>query len=296
MHYPSIEYEYPLFRPPSEANSLIFQITSGCSWNNCAFCEMYTQKKFKIKSFDLIKSEILQFKGYSEKINKIFLADGDAMVLKTDKLLQILELINKTFPNVRRISAYAKPKDLKNKNIDELKSLKNAGLTLVYVGLESGDNELLSIVNKGENFDSSLQGLLKSNQAGIKSSVMILNGLGGLNYWQQHAENSAKLVNLIQPEFLSTLVLSFPFGINHFKQKFNAEYVEMNILQLLEEMQLFLSKTELNQTVFRSDHASNYLVLKGILSKDKQSLLEKLNYTIKNPDKVNLREEWQRGL
>jgi len=295
MNFP-IEYEYPLFRPPSEANSLIFQITSGCSWNKCAFCEMYAEKKFKLKDFDLIKSEINSFKGYSDRINKIFLADGDAMVLKTEKLLKILDEINNVFPKVRRISAYSKPKDLQNKTVDELKSLKNAGLSMVYVGLESGDNELLNLINKNESLESSSKGLLNCKEAGIKSSVMILNGLGGKNYWQQHAVNSAKLVNIIQPEFLSTLVLSFPFGVNHYKKKFGGEYIEMNTLQLLKEMRLFLSKTKLNETIFRSDHASNYIVLKGILSKDKKDLIEKLNYAINNPDKVGLREEWQRGL
>ncbi|MCK5536916.1 MAG: radical SAM protein, partial [Bacteroidales bacterium] len=276
MNFP-IEYEYPLFRPPSEANSLIFQITSGCSWNKCAFCEMYAEKQFKLKDFEVIKAEINQFKAHSHFINKIFLADGDAMVLKTEKLLRILDEIKTVFPSLKRISAYAKPKDLKNKSIGELKKLKDAGLALVYVGLESGDDELLGLVNKNESLESSSEGLLNCKEAGIKSSVMILNGLGGEKYWQQHALNSAKLLNITQPEFLSTLVLSFPLGVNHYKQKFAGEFIEMDTLQLLKEMELFLSKTELKDTIFRSDHASNYLVLKGVLSKDKQSLLNKLS-------------------
>lgn len=295
MNFP-IEYEYPLFRPPSEANSLIFQITSGCSWNKCAFCEMYAEKQFKLKDFEVIKAEINQFKAHSHFINKIFLADGDAMVLKTEKLLRILDEIKTVFPSLKRISAYAKPKDLKNKSIGELKRLKDAGLSLVYVGLESGDDELLGLVNKNESLEISSEGLLNCKEAGIKSSVMILNGLGGGKYWQQHALNSAKLLNITQPEFLSTLVLSFPLGVNHYKQKFAGEFIEMDTLQLLKEMELFLSKTELKDTIFRSDHASNYLVLKGVLSKDKQSLLNKLSEAINQPEKVNLREEWQRGL
>ena len=295
MNFP-ITYEEPLFRPPSEANSLIFQITSGCSWNKCAFCEMYSKKKFSFKKIEIIKEEINLFKNHAQRINKIFLADGDAMVLKTNKLLEILNEINKVFPKIRRISTYAKPIDLKNKTVDELKKLKNAGLSLVYVGLESGDDELLNIVNKNETFISSSKGLLNCKEAGIKSSVMILNGLGGKKYWQQHAVNSAKLINIIQPEFLSTLVLSFPFGVNHYKNKFKEEFIELDTLQLLKEMKLFLSKTKLQETIFRSDHASNYLVLKGILNKDKNSLLEKLKNAINNPNKVGLRQEWQRGL
>ncbi len=296
MYYPAIEYDYPLFRPPSEANSLILQITTGCSWNKCAFCEMYSEKSFKSKAFEQIQKEIESFKPVADKIKKIFLADGDAMVLKTDKLLKILDEINKTFPKVRRISSYAKPKDLKNKTVEELKSLQAAGLNLIYVGLESGDSELLGIINKGEDYESSRDGLIKSREAGIKSSVMILNGLGGLNYWKQHALNSAKIVNEIQPEFLSTLVLSFPFGVNHYKKKFQTEFVEMNTLQLFEELYLFLENTNLQTTVFRSDHASNYLALKGILSKDKDQLLEKLRYAILHPEQSGLRKEWQRGL
>ncbi|OQX97524.1 MAG: radical SAM protein [Bacteroidetes bacterium 4572_117] len=291
-----VEYDYPLFRPPSEANSLILQITCGCSWNKCSFCEMYTEKKFRVKGFEQIKSEIAAYKPVAGRINKIFLADGDAMVLKTEKLLEILYEINKNFPKVRRISSYAKPKDLKNKSIDELKSLQAAGLSLVYVGLESGDTELLSLVDKGEDFDSSRIGLIKSREAGIKSSVMILNGLGGLNYWEQHAINSAKLVNETQPEFLSTLVLSFPFGVNHYKNKFRAEFVEMGTLQLFKELLLFIENTNLRSTIYRSDHASNYLTLKGVLNKDKELLSENLRFAIKNPEQAGLREEWQRGL
>ncbi len=295
MH-PAIEYDYPLFRPPSEANSLILQITTGCSWNKCAFCEMYSEKSFKLKDFEQIKKEIYGFKPVADRIRKIFLADGDAMVLKTDKLLKILEEINKVFPKVRRISSYAKPKDLKNKSVEELKSLKNAGLSLIYVGLESGDTELLDIINKGEDYESSRIGLLKSKEAGIKNSVMILNGLGGLNYWEAHAENSAKLVNEIQPEFLSTLVLSFPYGVDRYKKRFKKNFIEMNTLQLFKELHLFLKNISLESTVFRSDHASNYLTLKGILSKDKDQLLEKLLFAIKHPEQAGLRAEWQRGL
>jgi radical SAM superfamily enzyme YgiQ (UPF0313 family) len=296
MFYQPIEYDYPLFRPPSEGNSLILQITMGCSWNKCAFCEMYAEKQFKTKGLEQIKKEIDSFKPVANKITKIFLADGDAMVLKTEKLLQILNEINKTFPKVRRISTYAKPKDLKNKTLSDLKQLKEAGLSLVYVGLESGDSELLGVVNKGENFESSRKGMVNCKNAGIKSSVMILNGLGGLNYWEQHAVNSAKLINEIQPEFLSTLVLSFPFGVEHYQKKFSADFIEMNTVQLFEELFLFLESTNLQSTVFRSDHASNYLILKGILSKDKHQILEKLRLAIQNPMQANLREEWQRGL
>lgn len=291
-----LKYDQPLFRPPSEANSLIFQVTYGCSWNKCAFCEMYTSKKFRTRKMDELKEEISSFSEFAPDTRKIFLADGNAMVLSTNKLLDILKRINIAFPKVNRVSAYAIAKDIENKTVEELIQLKDAGLKLLYVGIETGDDQLLGIINKGETAFSTIKNLTKLKEAGIKLSVMIINGLGGKLYSDQHAINSAKVVNAIQPEYLSTLVLSFPYGIDHYKSRFNATYEEMNIIDLLEEQLLFISQTELENVVFRSDHASNYLTLKGILSRDKKRMLDKLRDAIYDPGKASLREEWQRGL
>ncbi|NOZ35710.1 MAG: radical SAM protein [Chlorobi bacterium] len=291
-----IEYEQPLFRPPSEARSLILQVTSGCSWNKCVFCEMYSSKAFKIKPFDIVRQEIKQIAGSGLNFNKVFLADGDAMVLSSGKLLQILNEINNTFQRVRRISIYARPSDFLNKSLPELKELKSAGLKLAYVGIESGDDKVLKNVNKGETQKTTVEGLLKAKEAGIKLSVMILNGLGGKELSRQHAINSAKVLNDIQPEYLSTLVLSFPFGEQHFKNRHNGKFTMLNTFELIEEMGVFLKHTKLKQTIFRSDHASNYLVLKGVLSKDKEMLLNKINEVLRKPQYANLREERERGL
>jgi len=291
-----MEYEYPLFRPPSEANSLIFQVTHGCSWNKCVFCEMYTTKSFKVKKPETIKAEIEKMKMLGSRVNKVFLADGDALVLSTSKLLHILEELNAAFPNLRRISSYAKPKDLAAKSVQELTELRHAGLNLLYTGLESGDDLVLKLMNKGETYQSSVEGMIKCKQAGIKSSVMIINGLGGTAYSAQHALNSAKLVNEIQPEYLSTLVLSFPFGVEHFKKRLQTEFTLPDTNGLLDELGLFIANTDLESSIFRSDHASNYLILKGILGKDKEMLLQKISDAIANPGQAFLREEWQRGL
>ncbi len=291
-----IQYEQPLFRPPSEARSLILQVTSGCSWNKCAFCEMYASKSFKIKSLQEVQNEIGSVASSQYKFNKVFFADGDAMVLSSDKLLKILNEININLPKVRRISSYAKPKDLARKSVEELKELKSAGLNLVYVGIESGDDEVLRNINKGETYKSTLEGLQKAKEAGIKISVMILNGLGGKELSKQHAINSAKLINEVQPEYVSTLVLSMPHGEEHFLKRYDGKFTMQNQLELIEEMGLFLENTNLNQSVFRSDHASNYLVLKGILSKDKGKLVNKINDVLNNPQLANLRKEWERGL
>jgi len=292
------EYIEPLFRPPSEADSLIFQVTNGCSWNRCAFCEMYTapQKKFSVKKETEVFAEIERAAQSAPHIRRIFLADGDAMVLSTRRLLSILEKINRHFPAINRVSAYCLPRNVTNKSVDELKELKEAGLGLAYIGAESGDDQLLYKIQKGETFASTVDALQKLRQAGIKTSVMILNGLGGDLYSQQHALHSAQLVNESQPNYLATLVLSFPLGTARFLQHFPNDFHLLDQPGLFREMQQFIEHTDLNSTIFRSDHASNYLVLKGVLGRDKQRLLDKLKLAISDPDELVLRQEWQRGL
>ncbi len=296
MNYFPIQYNEPLFRPPSEANSLILQVTFGCTWNKCSFCEMYTSKTFRAKEEEEVFLEINAVAKLQPDIRKVFLADGNPMALSTKRLLKILAAIKEAFPKVRSVSTYSLPSNLISKSVEELKELKEAGLKLVYVGIESGDDEVLTMINKGETFASTAEGLIKAKGAGIKLSVIILNGVAGKKYSKQHATNSARLLNLIQPEFASVLVLSFPFGIERYKQKFNGEYVPMTIIELLQEMEEFISNTELESTIFRSNHASNYLVLSGILLRDKAQFLEQLHFAITNPKIAGLRAEWQRGL
>ncbi|MAE07756.1 MAG: radical SAM protein [Bacteroidetes bacterium] len=290
------QYSEPLFRPPSEARSLILQITNGCSWNRCSFCEMYTSKKFQIKKEKEIFDEIDLLAPYSSQIRKVFLADGNAMVLSFDKLMNIIEKLNSTFPNLNRISIYALPKDISTKTEDELRVLSAAGLKLIYTGIETGDDELLKLINKGETSVSTIEALVKARKSGLKLSVMILNGLGGKHYSKQHAINSAQVVNKIQPEYLSTLVLSFPYGLDHFKKRFSADFIELNKYDLISEMSDFISELNLQNTVFRSDHASNYLILKGMLNRDKEKLLSGISDVIDNPESSDLRPEWMRGL
>ena len=296
MFYTPINYDEPLFRPPSEAYSLIFQVTLGCSWNKCAFCEMYTSKKFTARKEEEVFAEIDEMKAMAADTRKIFLADGNAFVLSFNRLKRILDKLNESFPKLNRISAYALPQDILAKTDEELKQLAESGLKLLYVGIESGDDELLTVINKGESQQSTIDALTKARKAGIKLSVMILNGLGGKNYSEQHAINSAKVVNAIQPEYLSTLVLSMPYGTEHFSKKFNGEFVQLNTIELIQEMGLFIEKLEVESTVFRSDHASNYLVLKGILNRDKDELVKRINEVLANPDQAGLRPEFLRGL
>lgn len=291
-------YIEPVFRPPSEARSLILQVTNGCSWNRCTFCEMYTapQKKFSVKLQSEIESELQQVAATGHPVRRVFLADGDAVTLSFRRLKEILLAIRQHLPDVQRISSYCLPRNLKNKSVKELSELQQLGLSLMYVGCESGDDLVLEKIEKGETYASSLDALHKIKGAGMKSSVMILNGLGGQQYSEQHAINSARLMNDTQPEFLSTLVVCFPMGEERFQQGFGGEYQPLTQRQLFLEMEMLLDTLQLERTVFRSDHASNYLILKGTLNRDKDQLLQQVRTAIHQPGMIPLREEWQRGL
>lgn len=293
-----LSYIEPVFRPPSEARSLILQVTNGCSWNNCTFCEMYTQeqKKFKARKEQDIEQEIIQASRSVIPFEKVFLADGDAMVLPTRRLVNILTLIRKHMPWVKRVSSYCLPRNIKKKSLEDMAQLKDLGLGILYVGCESGDDTVLAAVSKGETYQSQKDALMKIKAAGIKSSVMILNGLGGPKYTEQHALQSALLMNECQPEYLSTLVVSFPTGEERFKAGFDGEWALLDQTGLFLELKHFISNLELSSTIFRSDHASNYLPLKGVLGKDKSAMLKQIDQALYQPGSIRLRQEWQRGL
>jgi radical SAM superfamily enzyme YgiQ (UPF0313 family) len=216
-------------------------------------------------------------------------------VLPTRRLLEILGAIREHLPAVRRVSSYCLPRNLRKKSVDELKELAAAGLSMAYVGAESGDDEVLARVRKGETFASTCEALDKLQQAGIRRSVMILNGLGGKALSPQHAANSARLANATQPEYLATLVVSFPQGEERFRAGF-PEWQPCSQRELFVEMEAFVSALELRRTVFRSDHASNRLVLKGTLGAEKPRLLGEIRAAIATPDAAGLRPPWQRGL
>ena len=296
MHSFPIQYVEPVFRPPSEANSLILPVTNGCSWNQCTFCEMYTdpQKKFRARPEEEVLEEIRKC-GERMIVQRVFLADGDAMILPTHRLLNILEAIREHLPDVHRVTSYCLPRNLKRKSVAELKELHDAGLHMLYIGAESGDDEVLRRVNKGETYESTREALQKIGDAGIKRSVMILNGLGGKSLSDQHALNSARLMNETQPEFLSTLVVSFPQGMERYKEQF-PDFEPLDQHELFLEAEKLLDTLELEQTVFRSDHASNYLILKGTLGRDKERMLEQVRTAINTPERARLRPEWMRGL
>ena len=293
-----IRYVEPVFRPPSEAESLILPVTDGCSWNRCTFCEMYTapQKAFRARDeAEVVDSIRRTGERYGAQVRRVFLADGDALVLPTRRLLAYLEAIRTHLPAVHRVSSYCLARNLTKKSVAELKTLADAGLRLAYLGAESGDDEVLARVNKGETFESTRAALDKLGEAGITRSVMILNGLGGEALSAQHADNSARLINATRPEYLSTLVVTLHDAGRRFLQAW-PDWQALSQQGLFREMERFLGALELQRTVFRSDHASNWLVLKGTLGADKARLLAQVRAAIAQPESAPLRPAWLRGL
>ena len=277
-----VQYIEPLFRPPSEARSLIFQVTNGCSWNRCSYCEMYTdpQKKFRPRPEAEVLAEIRQCAARGLEPRRVFLADGDVLVLSMRRLRKILGEIKSSLPSVTRVSSYCLPVNLKHKSDDDLAELEALGLKVIYVGAESGDDEVLQRIDKGETHASTVDALLRARAAGIKTSVMILNGIGGRALSERHALASARLANETQPDYLATLVLTFYKGREKFEAGFDNRFDELDTVELCEEMKTFIGALELDNTIFRSDHVSNHLVLKGVLGKDKQRLLHQIDESI----------------
>lgn len=209
------------------------------------------------------------------------------MFLSPIKLFSILTAINNQFERVQRIASYALPKDILSKSEKELMALRALGLKLLYVGIETGDDELLKWVNKGETFDLTINGIQKAHDAGIDTSIMIITGLGGKKYSRQYALRSADIINRLQPKFLSTLTLSMPFGQEHFQHRFKGDYQQQTVKELSEELLMFIRHLDVDNVIYRSDHVSNNLVLKGVFARDKEKLIAHLNQAITStPDNI----------
>jgi radical SAM superfamily enzyme YgiQ (UPF0313 family) len=282
MLFENIHYDEPLFRPPAEARSVIVQATIGCSWNKCAFCEMYTSKRFRVRGFEEVKRDIQTLAGLYDGCRRVFIADGNAFVLSANKLVPLLKEINVHFPRLQRISSYALPKDILQKTPEELVMIRKSGLKLLYIGIETGDDELLQLIEKGETCETTLRGISMAHEAGFDTSIMILNGLGGKKYSHQHALKSAQIINELNPKYLSTLTLSMPFGQKHFESRFKGVYIQQTWRELFEELHTFIKHLNVENVIYRSNHVSNMLALEGTLCKDKDKLLRNLEYAIQH--------------
>ncbi len=289
-----IIYDEPLFRPPSEARSLIIQATLGCSHNRCTFCSMYKSKSYTERSFDDITADIETAKSYGN-IRRVFLADGDAMALDTDKLLKILEKLNNSFSGLQRVSIYANPGNLLKKTPAEIKSLSEAGLTLLYLGLESGSDIILKKIKKGALYSHHKEAITKAMDNGIDVSATIITGLGGKELWREHIEESARLISDAAPTFLSTLSLMLiPETAEDFLSAFDS-FTPQTDAGMLEEEKLLISRIEPPRNIiFRSNHASNALALRGTLPAERDKLVDKIDKALSG--QIGIRPEWMRGL
>lgn len=291
-----IRYEGTLYRPPSEADSLILQATIGCSYNRCTFCAMYRDKRFRVRKIDELKREIEWARREMGPVRKIFLADGDALVAKPDFLHQVLEAIDESFPDRSRVSCYASPQALSVRTVEQMVGLRDAGLTQYYLGIESGHDTVLERLEKGVDAAKMIEVAGKATRAGIRLSTMILLGAGNRELSTEHAIESARVVNAIQPLFVSTLVMTPVEGTPLFEQAERGEVDDLSPVELARELRTFISHLELDRSIFRSNHASNYLSVAGNLPKDKERMVEALDWVLENPGQTHFTPESLRGL
>ena len=290
-----INYDMPLWRPPSEADSFILQATLGCSFNHCSFCSMYRTKPFAIRPLEQVHTEIRAMARAYPGVRRVFLADGDALAAPTDHLLAILAALRAAFPRLERASSYALPANLLKKSVEELTQLRESGLTLLYYGIETGSADLLKRITKGATPEAMITGLTKAKQAGLQVSATVILGLGGQTYWREHIDATADLVNQVELDYLSTLQLMIDPSIHdEFHRKFREPLREQDDRALLVEQARLIER--LNPPaplVFRSNHASNALALAGELPRDRERLLAQLQVALAGG--VRLRPEWLRG-
>jgi radical SAM superfamily enzyme YgiQ (UPF0313 family) len=277
---------------------LILQATIGCSYNECTFCGMYRDKRFRVRPLAELEAEIawVEQRVDAAGVRKVFLADGDALIAKASFLLQLLQRLRRAFPNLRRVSCYASPQSLQVRSQAEMAELRAAGLTLYYLGIESGHDPVLERLKKGVDAEELVRVALKAQAAGVLLSTMILLGAGGAAGSSAHAQASAQVVNAIQPRFLSTLVMTPVPGTPLFEQAERGEWRELGPLEAARELREFLSQLELRGTVFRSNHASNHLPLAGSLPKDKERLLATLDRILREPERAPFVPDWLRAL
>ncbi len=279
-----LRYEEPVFRPPSEAKSLILQATIGCSHNKCTFCSMYNTKRFRVREWDELEPEIVAAGSEYPFIQRVFISDGDPMVLETSYLLKIIDALYKNVPALKRVAIYATPQNLLEKTEEELRTLRESGLQLIYLGIESGDDEVLKETRKGVNSKQMVEACRKAISAGFTLSTMVILGLGGRDRWKEHITNTARVVNEIVPHYLAALTLMvFPKTPLHQKVK-KGEFEMPTMRQIMEEMALLVHLVEV-PTVFRSNHVSNLLPIGGNLPRDRTGVLEQIERAMANtPD------------
>jgi len=279
-------YDYPLYRPPSEARSTIFQVTLGCSFNECSFCDMYRSKEYSERPWDAVKSEIDLMALHMPQTKRVFLADGDALNLDTEYMVRIVRYIREKFPAVERVSCYAMPMNLLKKSPEELKKMNDAGLDMLYLGIESGSDTVLKKVTKGAVGKTIVRAVNKAKDAGYVMSCMVILGLGGQKYSAEHIRGTAEVINACSPDYVGALTLYLENGIrDEFMQKYGGEFVRIGDDEALEELRDLIEGIDVKKdVVFRANHGSNAYTVKGTFPADKEAMLKQLDWMRQHPE------------
>jgi len=289
-----MRYEGRVFRPPSEARSLIVQVTIGCAHNECVFCSMYKEKKFRPRKTDEIIEDLHQARDMYPHVRRIFLADGNALALSMERLLPILTSIKELFPECERIGVYGAPMDILRKTVEELEQLKTLGIGIIYLGLESGSDEILSLMKKGVTSAQMIESAEKVKEACIPLSVTVISGLGGKALTQEHAKETGRVLSQMNPNFIGVLTLMTGEMAEIDDMIENGDFMLLSTKEVFKELYQIVDGTNVDACMFRSNHASNYFSLSGDLPRDKERLLSEIKSALN--DQVLLKAEGLRGL
>ncbi len=283
-----LNYDYPLYRPPSEADSLIFQVTLGCSYNECSFCDMYRSKEYVERPWDEVKAEIDLMSKALPQTTRIFLADGDALNLSTDYMQKIIKYLYEKFPSLERVSCYAMPMNVLKKTPEELKMLHESGLNMLYLGIESGSDIILKKVTKGATAATIIRACKKAMETGYILSCMVILGLGGKTYSKEHIKGTAQVINASSPHYVAALTLYLENGIkDEFLTKFGEPFIPVNDSEALDELKDLITQIDAkNEVIFRANHGSNAYTIKGTFPQDKQMMLERISWMKQHPEVV----------
>ena len=283
-----LNYAEPVYRPPSEGKSLIFQVTIGCSFNECSFCDMYRSKEYSERSWEEVKGEIDMMSKMLPDTTKIFLADGDALNLDTEYMIQIVKYVYEKFPNLERVSCYAMPMNLLKKTPEELDAMKKAGLNMLYLGIETGSDILLKKVTKGATAKTIIKSCKKAKDAGFTLSCMVILGIGGSKYSSENARETAKVISEVKPDYVGALTLYLENGIkDEFLTKFDEEFIRISDSEAIDELEELVTKINVNdKVVFRANHGSNAYNIAGTFPEDKQAMLDKITWMKEHPEVV----------
>ncbi|MBK7292478.1 MAG: radical SAM protein [Holophagaceae bacterium] len=290
-----MRYDEPLFRPPSEADSFILQATLGCSWNACTYCAMYRGKRYTVRPLDEVLADIAEAGArFADEVRHVFVADGDPLGMATEHWEPILRALAAAFPRLRRVSTYATARNLLEKTPEELQRLRELGLSLLYIGPESGDDATLRRIAKGADAADHIEAARKAREAGMEQSLIFLLGAGGRERSEAHARASGRLATAMDPRFLSTLTLTVIPGTPMAKLEDGGRFELPDVHGLLQELRWFVEEARPSGAIFRSNHASNYLPIGGRLPRDREAILAAIDAALAG--QVRLRPEWARGL